>query len=212
MKKIYFNDRFIGVAGLDHAVSSDGGMEQILVTDCKDIPNLVKYFDDTPSIAGLILKGADRKAVFRAVRACFTGIEAAGGLVVNPRGEVLMIYRYDRWDLPKGKVERGEEVEDAAVREVEEECGVTDLAVELKLCKTYHVYTMRGKRMFKTTHWYLMRHDGSGALTPQTEEAITDARWVAPADLAACLENTYQTILEVFRGAEKDGNAPDAGR
>ena len=202
MKKIYFNDRFIGVAGLDHAVSSAEGMEQILVTDCKDIPNLVKYFDDTPSIVGLILKGADKKSVFKAVRACFTGIEAAGGLVVNPSGEVLMIYRYDRWDLPKGKVERGEEVEDAAVREVEEECGISNLTVDSKLCKTYHVYTMKGRRMFKTTHWYLMRHDGSGTLTPQTEEAITDARWVAPADLAACLENTYQTIREVFRSAE----------
>lgn len=212
MKKIYFNDRFIGVAGLDHVVSNDEGMEQILVTDCKDIPNLVKYFDDTPSIVGLILKGADKKSVFKAVRACFTGIEAAGGLVVNPRGEVLMIYRYDRWDLPKGKVERGEDVEDAAVREVEEECGIANLTVESKLCKTYHVYTMKGRQMFKTTHWYLMRHDGSGALTPQTEEAITEARWVAPADLAACLGNTYQTILDVFRSAGKDGDAPDAGR
>jgi 8-oxo-dGTP pyrophosphatase MutT (NUDIX family) len=203
MKKIYFNDRFIGVAGLDHVVSNDEGMEQILVTDCKDIPNLVKYFDDTPSIVGLILKGADKKEIFKAVRACFTGIEAAGGLVVNPRGEVLMIYRYDRWDLPKGKVERGEDVEDAAVREVEEECGIADLTVDARLCKTYHIYTMKGKRMFKTTYWYLMRHDGIGALTPQTEEAITDARWVAPADLAACLENTYQTIREVFRSAGK---------
>lgn len=205
MKKIYFNDRFIGVAGLDHDLNlnNDEGVEQILVTDCKDIPNLVKYFDDTPSIVGLILKGKDKKEIFRTLRDCFTGIEAAGGLVVNAKNEVLMIFRYDKWDLPKGKVERGEDVDDAAVREVEEECGISDLTVESKVCKTYHVYTLYGKRMLKKTHWYLMRYDGEQGLTPQTEEAITDARWVAPDDLAGYLGNTYQTILEVFRSARK---------
>lgn len=201
MKKIYFNDRFIGVAGLDHEPKNDEGVEQIHVTDCKDIPNLVKYFDDTPSIVGLILKGESKKELFKALASCFTGIEAAGGLVVNPDNRVLMIYRYDKWDLPKGKVEHGEDVEDAAVREVEEECGISKLRVDSRLCKTYHVYTLKGRRMFKTTHWYLMRHEGDQPLTPQTEEAITEARWVAPDELSGCLENTYQTILEVFRSA-----------
>lgn len=201
MKKIYFNDRFIGVAGLDDSLGDSQGVEQILVTDCKDIPNLVKYFDDTPSLSGLIIKVDDKKAAFKALARCFSDIEAAGGLVLNGNDEVLMISRLGKWDLPKGKVERNEKVSEAALREVEEECGIQDLVLDEKICKTYHVYPMNGKRMLKTTHWYLMRHDGKQPLTPQTEEDIIDARWVAISTLDSYLCNTYQTIADVFAKA-----------
>lgn len=202
MRKIYFNDRFIGVAGLDSSLNNEG-FEQIVVTRSKDIPNLVKYFDDTPSIVGLILRGEDQRSIFKALARCFTTIEAAGGLVTNERNEVLLISRLGRWDLPKGKVERREDVKDAAIREVREECGISPLEIESKICKTYHVYTIDGKRMFKTTHWFAMRYAGSQTLVPQTEESIVEARWVPADSLASFLSNTYQTIADVFANAEK---------
>lgn len=197
MKKIYFDDRAIVITTEKPAVLHEGELLAVL-TDCKDIPNLLNKFDDTPSVSSLIVMVEDEKSALAALKQCFTPIVAAGGLVQNSHNEVLLIRRFGRWDLPKGKVERGEELESAACREVEEECGVGGLLVMGKLCKTYHVYSMNGKRMLKTTHWYSMSCNAV-VLTPQLEESIVDAQWVPIQKVSAYLEETYQTIIDVFR-------------
>jgi 8-oxo-dGTP pyrophosphatase MutT (NUDIX family) len=126
----------------------------------------------------------------------FTPITAAGGLVVQ-QGKVLFIYRLDRWDLPKGKVEKGESVEMAALREVEEECGISVKLVK-KVGITQHSYTMYGITFMKTTHWFAMdSHDGSTP-TPQLEEGIEEVRWVdVSTELKAILQNTFPSIREI---------------
>lgn len=125
-----------------------------------------------------------------------TTIKAGGGLVTNPKGEILMIFRRSRWDLPKGKLEAGETIEECALREVREECGIDNLALGEFLCTTHHEYIENGRAIDKESHWFTM--SGSGTPKPQTEEDITQARWVSRTQAAELLGNSYDTIREVF--------------
>jgi len=138
-------------------------------------------------------------AVVKAIKAACVRIKAAGGLVQNECGEYLFIFRNGKWDLPKGKVEKGEKMKKAAVREVEEECGVQVMQREQRICKTYHIYEINNKPVLKRTNWYAMRVKGVPELIPQREEGITQALWVAPSKIAPLLENTYPSILQVLQ-------------
>ena len=128
----------------------------------------------------------------------FSLIEAAGGLVINNKQDVLMIFRRGKWDLPKGKLDKGETLEQCAVREVEEETGLTGIELGKKITETYHVYTEYGKHILKESHWYKMKVGSEQNLVPQAEEDITEIKWVSHADLKKYTSNTYQTILEVL--------------
>ncbi|WP_461484958.1 NUDIX hydrolase, partial [Pedobacter sp.] len=128
----------------------------------------------------------------------FIQIPAAGGVVIRNE-KLLFIFRNEKWDLPKGKVDKGEKVKDAAVREVEEECGVKIAKRNDSICKTYHVYEMNGELILKRTSWYKMNVKGSPNLIPQLEEGITAAVWVAPQNIKLKIENTYPLIVDVLR-------------
>ncbi|MES2592455.1 MAG: NUDIX domain-containing protein [Bacteroidota bacterium] len=130
--------------------------------------------------------------------AMFRVIEAAGGLVKNGNGEWLFIFRNGKWDLPKGKIEKKEGVEEAATREVEEECGIDGLKIIKKLTSTYHIYFMEEKAILKKTYWFEMNCNDESTLIPQTEEGITDVKWIAPDKLAKVFANTYESVKEVI--------------
>jgi 8-oxo-dGTP pyrophosphatase MutT (NUDIX family) len=133
------------------------------------------------------------------LEASFEVLHAGGGLVLNPEGKALFIHRLGHWDLPKGKVEKGETLEETALREVAEECGLYDLSIVRKLCTTYHVYEHHGKELMKAAHWYLIQcSDPSAVPTPQLEEHIEDARWIAPEQWHDYIHLSYPTIKEVF--------------
>ncbi len=126
-------------------------------------------------------------------------IEAAGGLVKNERKEYLVIFRNGIWDLPKGKIEEGEKTRKAAVREVEEECGIRVKKAGRKICKTYHVYLQRNQELaLKKTHWYRMKAEGQDKLKPQKEEGITKACWFTREKFSILTKNTYPSIVDVL--------------
>ena len=124
-------------------------------------------------------------------------VSAAGGLVVNPKNEVLFIYRNNIWDLPKGRIEKGESIETAAVREVEEECGIFNLSIVKKLITTYHIYFQDGIKL-KETHWFLMTSDYNKKLTPQIEEGITEVLFKNEIEIERVLKNSYANIKLVY--------------
>ena len=140
----------------------------------------------------------DAKAFMKQVMKSVTLIEAAGGLVMNEKAEYLFIYRNDKWDIPKGKIEKDEKVKAAAVREVEEECGIKVSGLGKKICNTYHVYLSRGEVVLKKTHWFKMECSGFSKLKPQKEEGITEARWFQPHHVEPILANTFPSIMDVL--------------
>jgi len=127
----------------------------------------------------------------------YTIIKAAGGLVLN-EGEVLMIWRLKKWDLPKGKLDKGEKPKKAAVREVEEECNVK-VKLGKKICHTWHTYKQNGRRILKKTYWYKMYCVDDTHMRPQLEENIEETKWMNEAELKEALYTTYPSIRDVFR-------------
>ena len=124
----------------------------------------------------------------------FLVVEAAGGLVEHTDGRYLFIYRNDKWDLPKGKIEKNEVIIDAAIREVMEETGVGDLMVTKPLNTTYHVFNSKGKFKLKKTYWFLMKSNYNAPLVPQEEENIQAAVWRSKTDFPLLMENAYENI------------------
>ncbi len=139
----------------------------------------------------------DIQRVFDLVAEQFVWVEAAGGVVTNG-AEVVMIRRNERWDLPKGHQEENEDSAECAVREVEEETGVSAMSVERRLCATIHCYNLYGKWEMKQTTWYEMLSDCRQNLIPQKEEGIVEAKWVPYAEIEEHIKNSFPTIKRVF--------------
>ena len=129
----------------------------------------------------------------------YTLIKAAGGVVYNQKKELLMIFRNGKWDLPKGKLETGESIEECAIREVQEECGVNNLQIISKLSDTYHTYELNGEMVLKHTFWFRMTTKFEGELSPQTKEGITKVEWVKQDEIAERLKNAYANLVELFQ-------------
>lgn len=135
-----------------------------------------------------------KKALFKK----FTVIQAAGGLVTNEKNEVLLIFRRGSWDLPKGKLDKGETLEACAVREVEEETGLKNVELIAPLLITYHTYHEGSKYILKESHWYTMSVKGDQILVPQTEEDIMEIKWVKDTELKSYMKNIYLSVADVL--------------
>ena len=136
-----------------------------------------------------------KKAFFKK----FTFIQAAGGLVFNEKKEILIIFRRGKWDLPKGKLDKGETLEDCAVREVEEETGLLNVKLASPLTITYHTYHEGTKFILKESHWYLMNAGGDQKLIPQTTEDIHEIKWVKAKDLSLYMKDAFPSVIDVLQ-------------
>ena len=129
----------------------------------------------------------------------FSLVKAAGGVVLNEKNEILLIFRRGKWDLPKGKCNKGETLESCSIREVEEETGLKNTRHEKHLHTTYHTYLEGTRFRLKETYWYVMRSAGKQQLTPQTEEDIVGLKWVKAGELEKYLNNTYKSVKDVLQ-------------
>jgi len=127
-------------------------------------------------------------------------IQAGGGVIQNEKNQVLLIFRREKWDLPKGKLDPGETLEECAVREVKEETGLQSVKLIKKLTVTHHTYLQDSIQFIKETHWYHMSATTmeNKILIPQLEEEIEKIEWVDLRSLPAYLENSYDTIRQVL--------------
>ena len=126
-------------------------------------------------------------------------VVAGGGFVINKKGKVLFIFRNGKWDLPKGKVDKGESIESAALREVEEETGVTNLEIERFLHTTFHIFKRNGEYRLKQTHWFIMSTDYKGKLVPEKSEGIKKVKWKGRKKTKRALKNSYHNIKVLFK-------------
>lgn len=152
---------------------------------------------------GAVIEDISADALQKLVRDSFTMIDAAGGVVSNENGDVLMIYRRGKWDLPKGKRDEGETVEECAVREVSEETGLEAVKIKQEIAQTYHIYAQGKGDILKHTFWYDMSARGSDTLKPQAAENILEARWIPVHKLNLYMHQTYEAIKEVLSLAGK---------
>lgn len=146
-----------------------------------------------------VAKQEDPEEVIISLRKRYKYIEAAGGLVLNDKEKVLMIHRLGVWDLPKGKLDTGETPRKAAIREIEEECGIGKLKIIKSLPPTYHIYTLNGKRILKKTFWFKMIASDTKKPIPQVEEHIDEVCWMSKTKMKRLNpKNTYRSILDVL--------------
>ncbi|MBQ7019878.1 MAG: NUDIX domain-containing protein [Bacteroidales bacterium] len=168
----------------------------------QDIHSLVDMVEVSDSLHRVCIPTSDIRGTYKAICAEFLEVNAGGGLVSNRRGDYLLISRNGMWDLPKGHQDPGEDIQVTALREVQEETGISELEVRELICITDHCYKRNGIWHLKHTWWYDMLYTDPTDLTPQTEEDITKAAWVARSSLPPYLLNTYPSILEVFHEAK----------
>ncbi len=167
--------------------------------DKEDLEELIEFYDYLKRIDTLILFHYDIEELRNALRSCFHMVDAAGGVVRNNHGEILIIRRRDKWDLPKGKLDKGESYQHAALREVSEECGINNLTIARPLLSTYHTYRLDNKHILKKTFWFELEYSGKAKPVAQKEEDITDIKWCHEDEIPKLLEDSYGTINDVFR-------------
>jgi len=165
----------------------------------QDLRSFIEWFESNKDIDLAVTYHEDIELLFEQVQKCFSIISAAGGTVINEDNELLVIKRRGMWDLPKGKIDPGESEKDAAVREVSEECGLTDIELGKLRCISYHTYKHKKQMVLKPTYWFNMKASQNQELIPQAEEDIEEVRWIKKEDIPKLYENTYLSIKEVLQ-------------
>lgn len=186
----------------DEQALADPNSVEFHIGEHISIHTLVDMFEASESLSRIYIPTDNVEWMYRRVCAEFKEVDAAGGLVSNKRGDYLLIRRGGLWDLPKGHREEGEDIPLTALREVQEETGVDKLKLRDLICITDHCYLRNEIWHLKHTWWYDMLYTDPVNLTPQTEEDISKAAWVARSSLPPFLKNTFPSIIEVFREAK----------
>ncbi|MFC2112783.1 NUDIX hydrolase [Bacteroidota bacterium] len=198
MYKVFFNDRTIYLDDTLPDMTKVGKDFVCAFENITDLKPQLKQFLVPEKKGNLYIYHDDQESLFKIFSKCFKNISAGGGIVKNPEGEILVIFRRGKWDLPKGKMEKGETMEQTAVREVKEECGLKEIELQDFLLSTYHIYEETGSLVLKKTDWYNMMYKGKSKPSPLEKEDITDARWVNPSGLEKIVSNTFLSIIDVL--------------
>lgn len=157
------------------------------------IGKVIKELEST-SLEGVRLIGKNENKLLKKFLKKLPTIVAGGGKVLNSNGDILFIYRNEKWDLPKGKVEGKESIEETSLREVEEETNVSGLKIVKPLDTTYHIFKRNGRHKIKITYWFEMTSDYQGKLEPQEDEGITKVQWLNREQTIEAMENSYANI------------------
>jgi len=198
---IYFEKRRIVLTESVESLFFDNNGLFIRYESLQDLSKILEFFQSTIQVQDVFISGRDIPVMIDEFACMFRFIEASGGLVQNKRGDLLFIFRRNHWDLPKGKLEPNESVESAALREVSEETGISNIILGDRISDTFHTYRVGNATVLKKTNWFMMHYDGAESLIPQLSEDITLAKWIPKDQLIEVFDNTYDTIREVLARA-----------
>ncbi|MBN8702500.1 MAG: NUDIX domain-containing protein [Bacteroidetes bacterium] len=198
MFKIYFHTKCIYLVGKAANLHLEDGSMYV----CYDSKSALKILIDmvlfNKEVTSLYVSASDVNKLYADFCSLFKVVEAAGGVVKNKEGKLLFIFRNGKWDLPKGKIEKGEDVETAAAREVEEECGIAPVVIRSALVTTHHIYFIGKTKAIKKTYWFTMEYKGVNAGKPQLEEGISEVKWVEKKQLEDVISKSFLSIGEVM--------------
>ena len=199
MYKVFFNQKPLILTDKIHYISDT---EPLLFIKYSSVTQIIKALKSSKN-SRVFLYHKDMNKLWKGFKKKFPIVEAAGGLVKRTDNKLLFIFRNNKWDLPKGGVEKKELIIDAAKREVTEETGVADIIVEKKISETYHIFK-KGKRFrLKKTYWFKMSTTYMGKTNPQTEEGIEKTKWVSNKNIEDILNDAFENIriivLEVLK-------------
>ncbi len=192
MYKIYINSSCLAISThpVDGYVIAD-----INDFNAKDSTKLLNFIEKNKFVCFV---STDTEFLFNQFSQLFECVTAAGGIVEN-NSNILIIKRNNHWDLPKGHIENNESIEEGAIREVCEECGLSEIELHEKIGISYHIYPWDNHFRLKTTHWYRMTSKTPNELHPQTEEGISEVCWIPLATLDSYLVNSYGNIRDIIR-------------
>jgi len=199
MYKVFFNDRIIYLDDSIPDMTKVGPDYVCAFENRTDLKPQVRQFLEPDKLGNLHIFHDDQETLFRTFSQCFKNISAGGGLIRNSKNEILLIYRRGKWDLPKGKTEAGETMEQTALREVEEECGLRGIEIRDFLKSTFHIYKENNDFILKRTDWYAMFYSGSAEPIPATEEDITGIQWIKSSGMSEIYKKTYPSIVELLK-------------
>ncbi|MEO6132050.1 MAG: NUDIX domain-containing protein [Saprospiraceae bacterium] len=174
----------------------------------KILLNYIELLEKNKHHEGIIIQSDNAEQLWKDFKSLYFYIKAGGGLVINPFGKVLLIFRRGVWDLPKGKQDPGETLAQTAIREVREETGIPDLKIIEKMGNGYHCYMMSKQRTLKRTRWYLMQTQTPDQLVLQKEEGIQDAAWFDPKELPRLTMPMYNNIRDVLNRYSEEKLTP----
>ena len=194
MYKVFVNDRPLF---LTNEILKETDF-QFFLLDSVDVKQvIVKMFQN--KIHKAYLYHPDEKEIMKKLKSKISVNKAGGGLVYNKNRDVLFIFRNGKWDLPKGGIKKEELIEACAIREVEEETGVSGLKIGAKLQKTYHIFKRNGSYKLKITHWFEMKTNFDGIPVGQLEEGIEKVAWLNQEQIKEALKNSYENIKLLFQ-------------
>ena len=194
MYKVFVNDKPLF---LTNEIFKETDFQLFLLESVDFKQLIVKMFQNKIQKAYLFYP--DEKEIMKVLKTKIPVNKAGGGLVYNKNGDVLFIFRNGKWDLPKGGTEKGEDIEQTSMREVEEETGVNCLKIIKKLQKTYHIFKRNGVYKLKITHWFEMQTDFEGIPEGQIDEGIDKVEWKNPTQIQEALKNSYENIKLLFQ-------------
>ncbi len=199
--KIYFNDKPLFLCdGLNDEIRAYAHHDDAVYIDEFSPPavNSIIHEMRLEKVHAGIFFHPDLETLKKAFWKKFILVKAAGGLIKNEAGKLLFMFRRGKWDLPKGKLDAGESLEECAIREVREETGLSSVVLKKPLLITWHTYDESGKHFLKETHWYWMEATGEQILVPQQEEQISELKWAGEEELHFFAANTFPSILDVL--------------
>ena len=194
MYKVFFNRKPIFLITKIIKQDNNNPMLHLRYSSSENIIKALK----SKKVKSLFLYHSNQEKLWRNLLKKFPIVQAAGGLVINSKSEYLFIFRNNKWDLPKGGIEKKENIKDAALREVNEETGVEDIEIIKPLPMTYHFFKRNGVFRLKKTFWYLMKTEFDGKFKPQLLEGITKVEWKLEEELNEVFNNSYENIKTLF--------------
>ncbi|MBO4417400.1 MAG: NUDIX domain-containing protein [Bacteroidales bacterium] len=198
MYKVYFSNRSVEIVPAGSVAGYDDGRVYYKYQQGDDLSQLPFWFEKAVDIEALVIEADSPGTAFDEFISTLKREVAAGGVICNIKGQTLLFWRRGAWDMPKGHQEPGETLEECALREVQEETGLTHIALGDTVCVTYHTHHRSGNFVLKESHWYRMTLTEPEKVKVQTEEDIERATWCGPGRLPRLLRHAYPSIRDVF--------------